>query len=85
MNPLRVAAISELLMRTLPSLFPKRSMIRWNGSVSFKVSVRAIRAITMRMDGFTAVAQICWMPMNPESQDQDGCGKDMHGLESAPH
>ena len=48
MNPLSVAVISEL--------FPRRSMIRWKGSVFFRTPVRAIRAITVRMEGFTAVA-----------------------------
>ena len=56
MNPLSVAVISELLIRTPFELFPRRSMIRWKGSVFFRTPVRAIRAITVRMEGFTAVA-----------------------------
>ena len=56
MNPLSVAVMSELLMRTPLELFPRRSMIRWKGSVFFRTPVRAIRAITVRMDGLTAVA-----------------------------
>jgi hypothetical protein len=35
MNPLKVAVMSELFMRTPRELFPNRSMIRWKGSVSF--------------------------------------------------
>ena len=56
MNPLSVAVMSELLIRTLFELFPRRSMIRWKGSVFLRTPVRAIRAITVRMDGLTAVA-----------------------------
>ena len=56
MKPLRVAVIRELLMRTPRELFPRRSMIRWKGSVFFRTPVNAIRAITVRMEGFTAVA-----------------------------
>ena len=56
MNPLRVAVMSELLIRTPRELFPKRSMIRWKGSVFFRTPVSAIRAITVRMEGLTAVA-----------------------------
>ena len=56
MNPLSVAVISEHLMRTPRELFPRRSMILWKGSVFFRTLVRAIRAITVRMEGFTAVA-----------------------------
>jgi len=56
MNPLSVAVMSELLIRTPRELFPRRSMIRWKGSVFFRTPVRAIRAITVRMEGFTAVA-----------------------------
>ena len=56
MNPLSVAVMRELLMRTPRELFPRRSMIRWKGSVFFRTPVRAIRAITVRMEGFTAVA-----------------------------
>ena len=40
----------------LAQLFPRRSMIRWKGSVFFRTPVSAIRAITVRMEGFTAVA-----------------------------
>ncbi len=56
MNPLSVAVIRELLIRTPLELFPRRSIIRWKGSVFFRTPVRAIRAITVRMDGLTAVA-----------------------------
>ena len=56
MNPLRVAVMSELLMRTPRELFPRRSMIRWKGSVFFRTPVNAMSAITVRMDGLTAVA-----------------------------
>jgi len=56
MNPLSVAVISELLISTPLELFPRRSMIRWKGSVFFRTLVRAIRAITVRMEGLTAVA-----------------------------
>ena len=56
MNPLRVAVMSVLLMSTPLELFPKRSMIRWKGSVFFMTPVSAIRAITVRMEGLTAVA-----------------------------
>ena len=56
MNPLSVAVISELLMRTPLEPFPRRSMIRWKGSVFFRTPVRAISAITVRIEGFTAVA-----------------------------
>ena len=56
MNPLSVAVIKELLMRTPLELLPRSSMIRWKGSVFFSTPVKAIRAITVRMEGFTAVA-----------------------------
>jgi len=56
MNPLRVAVITELLIRSPRELFPRRSMMRWKGSVFFRTPVSAIRAITVRMEGFTAVA-----------------------------
>ena len=56
MNPLSVAVMSELLMRTPRELFPSISMIRWKGSVFFRTPVRAISAITVRMEGLTAVA-----------------------------
>jgi len=56
MNPLSVAVMSELLMRRPRELSPRSSMIRWKGSVFFKTSVRAISAITVRMEGLTAVA-----------------------------
>jgi len=56
MNPLRVAVMSELLISTPLELFPRRSMIRWKGRLFFRTPVSAIRAITVRMDGFTAVA-----------------------------
>ena len=56
MNPLSEAVIRELLIRTPLELFPRRSMIRWKGSDFFRTPVRAIRAITERMEGFTAVA-----------------------------
>ena len=56
MNPLRAAVMSELLMRTSRELFPRRSMMRWKGSVFLSTPVSAIRAITVRMEGLTAVA-----------------------------
>ena len=56
MNPLRPAVITELLINTPLELFPRRSMMRWKGSVFLSAPVSAIRAITVRMDGFTAVA-----------------------------
>ena len=56
MNPLRVAVMTELLIRTPRELFPRRSMIWWKGSVFFRTPVSAIRAITVRMEGLTAVA-----------------------------
>ena len=56
MNPLRVAVMTELLIRTPRELFPRRSTIRWKGSVFFRTPVSAIKPITVRMDGLTAVA-----------------------------
>ena len=56
MNPLRVAVISELLISTPLELFPRRSMIRWKGSVFLRIHVRAMRAITVSSEGLTAAA-----------------------------
>ena len=56
MNPLRVAVMSELFMRTPRELLPRRLMMRWKGSVFFKTPVRAMSAITVRMEGLKAVA-----------------------------
>ena len=56
MNPLRVAVMRELLIRIDRLEFPSRSMIRWKGSVFLRMPVRAMRAITVRMEGLTAVA-----------------------------
>ena len=56
MNPLNAAVMKELLMSTPLELFPRKSMIRWKGSDFFRTPVSAIRAITVRIEGFTAVA-----------------------------
>ena len=52
----KAAVMSELLMRAPRELFPRMSMIRWKGSVFLSTPVSAIRAITVRMEGLTAVA-----------------------------
>jgi len=51
-----VAVMIELLISTPRELFPSRSMIWWKGSVFLSTPVRAMRAITVRMEGFTAAA-----------------------------
>ena len=56
MNPLRVAVMSELLIRIDLLEFPRISNMRWKGSVFFKMPVMAMRAITVRMAGLTAAA-----------------------------
>ena len=54
MNPLRAAVMSELLIRIDLLEFPSRSTMRWKGSVFLRMPVRAMRAITVRMEGLTA-------------------------------
>ena len=54
MNPLSVAVISELLIRIDLLEFPRISIMRWKGSVFLRMPVRAIRAITVRMEVLTA-------------------------------
>jgi len=56
MNPLKAAVMKELLIRIDRLEFPSRSMIRWKGSVFLRIPVRAMRAITVRMEGLTAAA-----------------------------
>jgi len=56
MNPLKAAVMRELLIRIDRLEFPSRSIMRWKGSVFFRIPVRAIRAITVRMEGLTAAA-----------------------------
>ena len=56
MNPLKTAVIRELLIRIDLLEFPSRSMMRWKGSVFLRMPVRAMRAITVRMEGLTAAA-----------------------------
>ena len=56
MKPLRVAVMSELLIRIDRLEFPRMSMMRWKGSVFLRMPVRAMRAITVRMEGLTAAA-----------------------------
>ena len=56
MNPLKAAVMMELLIRIDRLEFPSRSMIRWKGSVFLRMPVRAMRAITVRMEGLTAAA-----------------------------
>ena len=56
MNPLRVAVISERLIRIDLLEFPRISIMRWKGSVFLRMPVRAMRAITVRIEGFTAAA-----------------------------
>ena len=54
MNPLKAAVMRELLIRIDRLEFPRMSMIRWKGSVFLRMPVRAMRAITVRMEGLTA-------------------------------
>ena len=56
MNPLKTAVMRELLIRIDLLEFPRISTMRWKGSVFFRIPVRAIRAITVRMEGLTAAA-----------------------------
>jgi len=56
MNPLNAAVMRELLIRIDLLELPSRSTMRWKGSVFLRMPVRAMRDITVRMDGFTAVA-----------------------------
>ena len=56
MNPLKAAVMRELLIRIDRLEFPRMSMMRWKGSVFFRMPVRAMRAITVRIEGFTAAA-----------------------------
>ena len=55
-NPLKAAVMRELLIRIDLLEFPSRSTMRWKGSVFFRMPVRAMRAITVRIEGFTAAA-----------------------------
>ena len=56
MNPLKVAVMRELLIRIDLLEFPSTSMMRWKGRVFLRMPVRAMRAITVRIEGFTAAA-----------------------------
>jgi len=56
MNPLKAAVMRELLIRIDRLEFPRMSMMRWKGSIFFRMPVRAMRAITVRIEGFTAAA-----------------------------
>ena len=56
MNPLNAAVKRELLIRIDRLEFPRMSMMRWKGSVFFKMPVRAMSAITVSIEGLTAAA-----------------------------
>ena len=56
MNPLKAAVMRELLIRIDRLEFPRMSMMRWKGSVFFKMPVRAMSAITVSIEGLTAAA-----------------------------
>ena len=56
MNPLNAAVMRELLIRIDLLEFPRISIMRWKGIVFLRMPVRAIRAITVRMEVLTAAA-----------------------------